>query len=285
MAVAGDCNTVIGPVIANQNQFRSVFCELPRKKNAENPRMEAPNHVELPFKQQKLAFTLDHVLDRAECEALISAAESSGFKAAGIGSTGKQEFVESIRSSTRILSDDPQLAAILWQRIRRHVPLVLKGRWVLGLNERLRYLKYSKGQKFAAHFDGCFRRAGTKNESCLTVQLYLSDVGPLDGGATRFLGGQGKDGKVHGAVDCMPVQGRALIFVHNTLHEGAEVTGDAVKYTIRTDIEYGPSWWLPALQGAVGMGASPEALQGRCLHVFALALPLFCWFLQRHLQA
>merc|ERR1712070_58153 len=122
-----------------------------------------PNHISLPRQQKKLAFTLEDVLTQKECEALICSAEETGFMPAGLGASGLQEVNTTVRNSYRILADDRWLSSLLWQRVQSHIPVVWDGRWVIGPTERLRFLRYKKGQYFAPHRDGCFRRPGTEN--------------------------------------------------------------------------------------------------------------------------
>merc|ERR1711920_673334 len=83
-----------------------------------------------------------------------------------------------------------------------------------------------------------------------TVMLYLSQQSAV-GGSTRFVGSDGKSG-----VCCAPAVGRALVFQHNILHEGEEVR-EGVKYTIRSDVEYGGGSLSGRLQEMVGLGGSP----------------------------
>merc|ERR1711865_834152 len=130
----------------------------------------------------------------------------------------------------------PWLASELWRRVSKHVPVCWQGRYVTGLNEQLKFLRYTQGQHFAAHQDGCFKRAGTQNQSFITLQLYLNEG--VEGGATRFTGGE-VAGVKYADVDCDPDQGKVLLFQHNIMHEGVIVTG-GTKYTVRTDVEYGP---------------------------------------------
>ena len=67
--------------------------------------------------------------------------------------------------------------------------------------------------------------------SKLTFMVYLSDV--ARGGETRFYG----DGlQVQFAV--RPQRGKALVFVHEILHEGVAAQ-EGTKYVLRTDVMYG----------------------------------------------
>ena len=105
----------------------------------------------------------------------------------------------------------------------------------LGLNERMRFLKYTPGNFFGPHRDLRYTRGPDAGEragetSHVTVQLYLNDK--FKGGTTRFL-----CGKRH--YDVKPRLGSALIFDHDLLHEGSKVVG-GTKYSVRTDVMYTP---------------------------------------------
>lgn len=262
MQAPDDCNAVLGPVL-QPDELRATF--------GQRVRGTGPHHILLPRGQRKLAFTLEGALRPSECAALIAAAERQGFSQAGVG--GEVQVVNAqVRSSTRLQSEDFVLARVFWERVRQHVPVAREGRWVLGLNERLRFLRYMPGQHFAPHYDGSFLRKGTENRSCLTLQFYLSDATSTEGGATRFVGGTSLDtGEVFADVDCAPEQGRALIFDHNILHEGAKVK-HGTKYTIRTDIEYGPPCISALLASVIGLGGPPSQTRRRATTMIATAV-------------
>jgi len=225
--------------------------------------IQGPHHITLPLSRdaQKHAFTLEHVLSRHEAGALIQSAEAVGFQAAGLG--GSSVVATQFRDSGRIIVDDAVLAQQIFSRIRPYLPIIFDGRRIVGLNEQLKFLRYHPGQKFVAHYDGCFCRPGTDNKTCLTLQLYLSG-GDVVGGATRFMDSSGMQ-----PVSCLPIMGRALIFQHNILHDGEEVR-EGVKYTIRTDVEYSGRSCLAQIQCLLGLGCSPVELRRRCLVVTAL---------------
>lgn len=221
--------------------------------------------------QQKLAFTLDNALSPEECAMLIATAEASGaYQPAGLGAAGKQTVSASLRSSDRLITDDKRLAELMWERVRDHVPVCFRGRRVLGLNEQLKFLRYQPGQFFKAHFDGAFLRPGTDNTTCITLQFYLSPG--LEGGATRFVAALPRELRTgHAALpaglqdaDCEARQGRALLFQHDILHEGATVER-GIKYTVRADIEYGPCRWDHSLREDLGLGGSPLQTRRRLL--------------------
>ncbi|CUA71038.1 hypothetical protein RSOLAG22IIIB_04430 [Rhizoctonia solani] len=57
-----------------------------------------------------------------------------------------------------------------------------------GFNQRLRFLRYSPGQFFRKHCDGNYHDPESGHISYYTLQLYLNDIPPEQGGSTRFWG-------------------------------------------------------------------------------------------------
>lgn len=172
---------------------------------------------------------VDDVLPAARCEALVERIESLSPSFAPI--TTAQGFVErpDIRNNDRVMFDDVDLAAELFERLRPILPERVRGGedplTAVGLNERFRGYRYGPGHRFAPHFDGAFRRSA---EECseLTVLFYLNDG--FAGGATSFC---------DWAVRVEPRQGQALLFYHPVLHEGCVVESGR-KYVLRSDVMY-----------------------------------------------
>jgi hypothetical protein len=168
--------------------------------------------------------TLPHLLSAEECAEEIARAEALGFKDAPI--TTALGFVREpeIRNNTRVMRDDPEQAARLWERVRSVVPADLEGWGPVGLNERFRLYRYEPGQYFRIHGDGAFVRSPTER-SHLTLLIYLNEG--FSGGATHILDW----GQVR------PRTGLGLLFSHELLHESAVLlTGR--KYVLRSDIMY-----------------------------------------------
>ncbi len=164
-------------------------------------------------------------MTEVECRELIDRAESANFEEAPINSASGTRVVSSVRNNERVMFDDVELAASLWARVRDEVPVMLDGRQARGLNERFRFYRYSKGQKFDWHSDGSFERTNGER-SFLTFMIYLNSG--YQGGATRF-----DNASVSGAT------GMALVFAHGLIHTGAEVE-EGTKYVLRSDVMYGP---------------------------------------------
>lgn len=168
--------------------------------------------------------TLDRVLSRQECAALVAEAEATGFHDAPITTSMGFLMVPDVRNNTRVMVDDEVRARWLWERMRSWIPTEHRGARVVGLNERLRYYRYRPGQYFEWHLDGPFRRSA-EELSMLTLMVYLSDG--FTGGSTEFLS----------ASPVVPKLGMAVVFDHFMRHRGAPVlTG--TKYVLRTDVMY-----------------------------------------------
>ena len=200
-----------------------------------------------PSHQQGLALVQPDVLSEKECNDIICSCEAAGFEQAllNVGG-GRQVLASDIRQSGRCIVDDVQAATVLWERLRHIVPAertVVHGGTLwqcVGLNERLRVLKYEPGDYFAPHSDGRFvRMQGSaplamgqpRDTSFLTCMLYLNT--PLQGGDTNFL--NPRDESQMSSV--APRTGMALVFDHDLTHEGA-LLKRGVKYCIRTDCMY-----------------------------------------------
>lgn len=170
-------------------------------------------------------FTISNVLTAEECRDAIAFAERRGFEMAIIEAREGPRLDREMRSNDRVIVDDIDMADHLWSRVAKFIPRRRYGRQALGLNERFRYYRYTPGQRFSWHYDGSFERDNGE-ASLLTFMMYLNDG--YEGGTTRF-----EELEVAGKL------GMALVFEHELLHEGAEVTM-GVKYVLRSDVMYGP---------------------------------------------
>lgn len=174
---------------------------------------------------QELIFTVPDVLSGVECQRFIERIEAEQPTPAPI--TTLQGFVmrPDIRNNTRVMFDDPRLAADLFDRIALRLPTRLRRSRLVGVNERFRCYRYTPGQRFALHYDGSFVR-NSQECSLLTFIIYLNEG--FSGGQTAF---PEQDRCIH------PQTGMALFFQHRILHEGCTVTSGA-KYVLRSDIMY-----------------------------------------------
>lgn len=172
-----------------------------------------------------LVFGQERVMSAAECGELVARIDALGPAAAPISTAAGFVMQPEVRNNERVMFDDPALAAELFRRVAGAVPARLFGRRAVGVNERFRCYRYQPGQRFAAHYDGAFRRnAGEASE--LTFMVYLNEA--FTGGKTAFLDFD---------LAVTPRTGAALFFQHRLLHEGAEVVS-GVKYVLRSDVMY-----------------------------------------------
>ena len=168
---------------------------------------------------------IDDVLSPTECEAMLARIGEMPAERATIDMVGGAALRPDIRNNSRVTFDDEALADKLWPRLRDKTPSTLLGWSALGLNERFRGYIYAPGQRFAPHHDGVFQRSATER-SMLSALIYLS--GDCAGGETNLIDLE---------ESIAPAPGRALLFQHLLLHEGAEVTAGK-KHVLRTDVMY-----------------------------------------------
>lgn len=127
-----------------------------------------------------------------------------------------------VRNNERTILEDKAWVSLLWHRLASATLPAIQGESPAGLPRELRFYKYTPGQRFKMHKDGPWHEDGLTSR--LTFLLYLND-GYADG-ETDF-----RDFKIS------PVAGDALLFIHDTWHEGAEVSS-GVKYVLRSDVMY-----------------------------------------------
>lgn len=182
--------------------------------------------------EEDFAMVLDDVYTAQECQEWMDLIDTQKLEMAMINvGDGKQEEDQDVRKHLRWMSDDPVRAGDLWSRIREQVVEHYPGTVgkPVGLNERLRALKYNVGDYFKPHEDGQFEKDGQWSE--LTVMVYLNDG--FKGGETVFL----NDNDMQFKYPYVPKQGSVLIFEHELLHEGATLE-EGTKYVIRTDVMF-----------------------------------------------
>jgi predicted 2-oxoglutarate/Fe(II)-dependent dioxygenase YbiX len=170
-------------------------------------------------------FLIHDLLTEQECGGLIARSEVLGYEVAAVGG----EIVPQLRNNGRAFLEDAALAEFLWLRAAPFVPARLAETEAIGLHERFRFYRYETAEQFGVHMDGSVSR-GQAEESRLTFMVYLSDV--EEGGETNFYGAAGT---LQFAV--RPSTGKALVFDHLRLHEGAAVRRGR-KYVLRTDVMY-----------------------------------------------
>lgn len=188
----------------------------------------------------------------------------------------KVYYRDDYRRNDRAIYDSPELAELLWARVHPIIERVSirvaeepgqqrlegldpdeecpdplrvgygkEGLWrPKGLNECLRFCRYSPGGFFRAHCDGVFQRS-EEERSLFTCMLYLD--APLDGGATHFMKIDTRltqetylqpapaDSIV---AKVAPEPGLCLLFFQpGILHEGEELRS-GMKHILRTDVMF-----------------------------------------------
>jgi len=164
-----------------------------------------------------------------ECARYLRLAEGIGFQEAPITTSAGFVMAPEIRNNTRVIHDDPSLAAALWERLRSAVPGRLGSFSAVGLNERFRFYQYAAGQYFAWHHDGSFHR-NDRERSLVTLLVYLDEG--CEGGSTDF-----DLPDLDEPLRVVPRRGMVVLFQHRLRHRGAPVRG-GVKRVLRTDVMY-----------------------------------------------
>jgi len=200
---------------------------------------------------------LDHVFSEEECQYFLQASDGIGYEEAPV-TVGKNSFkmLKDVRNNTRAMTDNPQFAFILYDRLKPYLPVradmlsrevvsdkLAQGYELCGMNERIRFYKYGKGEYFVPHFDGFFQREPYEKiingeahvcmeRSFMTVLLYLNNM--KSGGATDFLYNN-KSIKY----SVTPKMGRVLMFAHSNYHQGNVHTDpNEFKHVMRSDVMY-----------------------------------------------
>lgn len=178
--------------------------------------------------------TIEDFLSHEECDAEIAHAETLGFGEASVNTVRGAEINKDWRSNDRVMSDDPDRAARLWERLSPFMPSPFRKNWHRkDLNERLRYYRYDPGQLFDWHGDGYYSRSENER-SHFTFMVYLND--DYEGGCTSFQEERPPYTGL-GLFQIKPKKGMALVFWHPVFHRGDSVTKGR-KYVLRTDVMY-----------------------------------------------
>ena len=188
----------------------------------------------------KTAFTVATCLTSEECRNLIDFSEQTGYEPALLNVGAANILATDTRKSHRCMIDNCDLANALYERVKHLVPTTLFERGnggremeAVGLNERLRFLRYTSGDYFVQHMDGTYVRPmghpkyGEK--SMLTFLVYLNES--FEGGALEMQWGP--------ITSIQPSTGLVVVHDHQILHE-AMVVQSGTRYCIRTDIMYRP---------------------------------------------
>jgi prolyl 4-hydroxylase len=213
------------------------------------------SHVKNCVPGFSFARVVDGVLRESECTEILRSLNTKGFTPALVNiGHGYQQYLPEYRNSYRVVQDSPPLADWLLEVLRPHLPQTMSGahsQWrvpatltLSEVNARCRFLCYVPGQDFKPHKDGGemrrargARSANTARDlSLITIQLYLHDMPPQIGGATRFLV-PAADRTRHPDVSYQPRAGSVLLFTQELMHEGAVVSAGR-KFAMRSEVMY-----------------------------------------------
>mmetsp|Transcript_21003 Transcript_21003/g.34696 ORF Transcript_21003/g.34696 Transcript_21003/m.34696 type:complete len:302 (+) Transcript_21003:179-1084(+) len=199
----------------------------------DGPSQSMPIVVTPPMAQDegRFAVFIPRVFTHEECAALIERTEASGYAAATMSIAGGGSILRTdIRDNDRCTLTDRDLAALLWTRIKQHLPEQIDERRATRLNEFLRFYRYERGQSFKKHMDDSYVNGAEC--SLLTVLLYLNEG--FQGGATRLCTYEEPDDR---AVEVRPACGGVFLFEHKLLHSSTPCDA-GLKYVMRSDAMY-----------------------------------------------
>lgn len=179
-------------------------------------------------------FVIHDFLSPEECESFIRLTEDVGYAEAPITTPSGPVMARGVRNNERVMVDNHEWARNLWGRARPLIPSPYLGHPATGFNERFRFYRYDPGQTFRPHYDGYFAR--NDEQSRLTFMVYLN--GACTGGETIiYIQDDGLTLPDGAELRIKPEPGKALVFRHDLLHEGAPVATGR-KYVLRTDVMY-----------------------------------------------
>lgn len=168
-------------------------------------------------------FTIPDFLSREECEELVNLAEAHGFEAASVRTRSGPELMVNVRNNQRVMFRIPSWQEKLWSRLSvAGLPVLDDSSEAVGLPADLRFYKYSEGERFKMHKDGPWKEGGLTSKMSFLVYLNTG----FEGGRTDF-----RDFVIQ------PRTGMALLFIHDTWHEGERVDS-GTKYVLRSDVLY-----------------------------------------------
>eukprot|EP01083_Nonionella_stella_P069417 185057_1 len=192
--------------------------------------------ITVPFEphKDKFCIVIRNAFTKKECNELIKMSEKQKYGPAYVRTRdnymkGQQLNLEG-RNNSRVMIDSREMADFFFKRIETFIPMQWRKQRVVALNERLRFLRYHRGEYFKMHMDGPYKRDNGE-ESFVTFLLYLNEG--FKGGSTTLF--DLNDETNNKAV--VPETGMVLLFQHDIWHDGEEVV-KGTKYCIRTDVMY-----------------------------------------------
>lgn len=173
-------------------------------------------------------------MSNEECDQYIQFSEQQGYEEAAVSTELGMVMMKDVRNNDRVIVDDSERAAMLYERVKEFVPIRFKKKWQpVGLNERLRLYRYDIGQQFDWHHDGYYERENGER-SFFTFMVYLND--DFEGGGTSFRD-EGLSRYRYEGLLVRPRKGMALLFHHPIPHRGDPVLSGR-KYVLRSDVMF-----------------------------------------------
>ena len=187
-------------------------------------------------------FIITNLINREECQYFMNKADNLHMERLD-PDTG----TALARKVDRVSVRSKDVATWLYNRIQPYlepvnkVPnrYIEKGKWhPTGLNHDVRLVRYSCGDFFLPHHDGC-ERISKYHQSLLTVMVYLND--DFEGGHTRFFDESQRhyepaDMSKH-RYAYKPCAGDVMIFYSQQTHDGSELLRGR-KYIMRTEVMF-----------------------------------------------
>lgn len=171
-------------------------------------------------------YSVPNFMSKEECEALVAYTELAGFEKAEVRTGAIEDntasFRPEIRNNERLVIEDLDFTTNLWIDVAGYHLPHYGSSFAVGLPTKLRFYKYSPGQRFKMHRDGAWIEGNLISR--LTLLIYLND--DFEGGETDFR-----------IFKIKPATGTLVLFEHDKWHEGAPVISGE-KYVLRSDVLY-----------------------------------------------
>jgi len=208
-------------------ELNLAICMFALELEQKKPKTNVIEHVINDERWGECIIEVSNVFTLEECQNLLKGCTEYEPALINVGE-GQQELDTDYRKCSRCIRDEPDTANFIYDRIKEFIPEVSEHETSkpIGLNERLRFLRYFSGDYFKPHQDGSY--SDENRVSYLTLQVYLNE--DFKGGATMFKNGPDM-------LSIKPKTGSIIIFDHSLWHEG-EIVQSGIKYCLRTDVMY-----------------------------------------------
>ena len=187
------------------------------------------------LKFRKFAIILDNVFSKDECDSLIELSEKNPKNYENV----PNHFFHQ-KPNKGWVCVDKKLADTLFGKMKSFIPIDYQELPIIGLNERLSFLKYSPGEYNPEYENGICDEdlynsiQGSEVEHLIAL-IYLNDLKEEDGGETIF--NKDTENGVYQDYCVIPKVGRVLLFEDYFNHEGS-ILYNGLKYCIQTYVMY-----------------------------------------------